>query len=124
MSKIIINSRVFSKNEEETLSNIFAIKKDEKITYNYKNTSVNIIMLQNKVFITRENNDMMLNLEFEKNKTLVSAYLIKDLNIEVKVETKTKKLMIDSNSIVVEYDLFMNGEYSDSFIYNLEWRDL
>ena len=42
MSKIIINSNVFSKKEEERLTSVLAILKDGKI--NYRNDGVNVII--------------------------------------------------------------------------------
>ena len=67
---------------------------------------------------------MVLTLEFEENKTLTTKYLIKELGISIKVETKTKRLLINNNSFEIEYELFMNGEFSDTFNYNLEWSEL
>ncbi len=124
MSKIIINSNVFSKNEEERLTSVLAILKDGKI--NYKNNGINvcITLLKDKIILVRENDDMKLTLEFENNKTLTTKYIIKQLGIEVRVETKTKRLIINNNGFEIEYELFMNGEFSDSFNYDLEWRDL
>lgn len=124
MSKIIINSNVFSKNEEERLTSVLAILKDGKI--NYRNDGVNVIitLLKDKIILVRENDSMVLTLEFEENKTLTTKYLIKELGISIKVETKTKRLLINNNSFEIEYELFMNGEFSDTFSYNLEWSEL
>lgn len=124
MSKIIINSNVFSKNEEERLTSVLAILKDGKI--NYRNDGVNVIitLLKDKIILVRENDSMVLTLEFEENKTLTTKYLIKELGISIKVETKTKRLLINNNSFEIEYELFMNGEFSDTFNYNLEWSEL
>lgn len=124
MSKIIINSNVFSKNERERLNNVKAILKDGKITYKKDDINVSITLLKDKIILIRENDDMRLNLEFEKNKTLTTKYVIKELGIEIKVETKTKKLLINNNSFEIEYELFMNGEFSDNFNYSVEWSDL
>ncbi len=124
MSKIIINSCVFSKNEEERLTNVKAILKDGKINYKNDGVSVSITLLKDMIILTRENDDMRLNLEFEENKTLATKYVIKELGIEIKVETKTKKLFINNNSFEIEYELFMNGEFSDNFTYSVEWSDL
>ena len=33
-------------------------------------------------------------------------------------------VIINDNNLMIEYDLFMNGEFSDSFKYELEWSDL
>lgn len=124
MSKIMINGRVFSKNDEELIDNVKAVYKDNVIAYNLNGIMVKITTFPDKLLITRENDDMKLNLEFEENKRLVGKYLIKDLGLNVKVETKTKKLIMNDNNLKVEYDLFMNEEFSDSFTFNLEWSDL
>ena len=67
---------------------------------------------------------MKIYLEFEKNKSIITKYVIKDLGIELKLESITKELVINDNNIIIEYDLYMNGEFSDRFKYELEWRDL
>lgn len=124
MSKIVINSNVVSKGEKERLTNIKAILKDGKI--NYKNNGVNVIitLLNKKIILVRKNDNMKLTLEFEKDKTLVTKYVIKELGIKVKVETKTKKLLINNNGFEIEYELYMNGEFSDTFNFKMEWSEL
>ena len=124
MSKIMINGNVFSSNDKEYIKDIKAIKKDNTITYSKDGIKVKIQLLDNKVLLERENDNMKLNLEFEESKKLVSKYVIKDLNLNIKIETKTNRLMIDKNIIKAQYDLFMNGEFSDNFIFELEWSEL
>lgn len=123
MSKIIINSSVFSKDEKEQLTNIKAILKDGKINYKKDNVTVSITILNGKIILLRENDDMKLSLEFEKNKTLTTKYVIKDLGLEMKVDVKTKKLLINNNSFEIEYELFINDEFSDTFNYSVEWSE-
>lgn len=123
MSKIIINSSVFSKGGKEQLTNIKAILKDGKINYKKDNVTVSITILNGKIILLRENDDMKLSLEFEKNKTLTTKYVIKDLGLEMKVDVKTKKLLINNNSFEIEYELFINDEFSDTFNYSVEWSE-
>ena len=124
MSKIMINGNVFSSNDNEYIKDIKAIRKDNTITYSKDGIKVKIQLLDNKVLLERENDNMKLNLEFEESKKLVSKYVIKDLNLNIKIETKTNRLIIDKNIIKAQYDLFMNGEFSDNFIFELEWSEL
>ena len=124
MSKIMINGNVFSSNDKEYIKDIKAIKKDNTISYSKDGIKVKIQLLDNKVLLERENDNMKLNLEFEESKKLVSKYVIKDLNLNIKIETKTNRLIIDKNIIKAQYDLFMNGEFSDNFIFELEWSEL
>lgn len=122
MSKITLSYKIFSSSSNEEKENIRAIKNDNNITYKLDGIKVNITILNNNIMIKRESNDMELNLEFQNNKSIITSYHIKDLNINIKVETKTKKLVINQNSILINYDLYMNDEFSDNFQYELEWR--
>lgn len=122
MSKITLSYKIFSSSSNEEKENIRAIKNDNNITYKLDGIKVNITILNNNIMIKRESNDMELNLEFQNNKSIITSYYTKDLNINIKVETKTKKLVINQNSILINYDLYMNDEFSDNFQYELEWR--
>lgn len=124
MSKIIVNHEVISSGDKSLLNEIKALKKDDEITYFDNDVKVSLKVLNNRILLTRENDEFKINLEFEENKNLVTDYVIKDMGLKVKLETKTKKVVIKDESIYVSYDLFMNGSFSDSFTYKLEWRDL
>lgn len=124
MSKIIINERISSSNGEENINNKKAILKDNKISYDRNGFIMNIKFEDEKLFITRENKDIKIDLEFKKNQSLITKYLIKDINAIIKLETITKELFILDNKIYIKYDLYMNEEFSDNFIFELEWRDI
>lgn len=124
MSKIIVNHEVISSEDKSLLNEIKALKKDNEITYFDNDVKVSLKILKNKILLTRENDKFKINLEFEENKSLITDYVIKDLGLKVKLETKTKKVVINDESIYVSYDLFMNDSFSDSFTYKLEWRGL
>lgn len=124
MSKIIVNHNIKSTLENEEIKNKKGILKDNTITYNYARIMISVKIFKNKVFLERENEDVKICLEFEENKSIVTKYVIKDMKLEIKLESKTKKLIINDHNIEVEYDLFMNGEFSDSFKYEVEWSDL
>ena len=119
MSKIIVNHNIKSTSSLEVVKDKKGILKDNIITYNHDGAMIKLKLLENKIFFERENKDVKIYLEFEKTK-----YIIKDLKIEIKLETKTKNIIINDNNLMIEYDLFMNGEFSDSFKYELEWSDL
>ncbi len=124
MSKIIVNHNIKSTSSLEVVKDKKGILKDNIITYNHNGVMIRLKLLENKIFFERENNDVKIYLEFEKNKSIITKYVIKDMGIEIKLESKTKNLIINDNKIMVEYDLFMNGEFSDSFKYEVEWSDL
>ena len=124
MPKVIINSSVISSSDKEIIKNKKAVLKDNIINYNNDNVNVSVNIDNNIVILKRENNEMKITLEFKKGKKTNSFYDIKPLNIRIKVTVETKDLIITNNSLSVRYDLYMNKEFSDSFNYNLEWRDL
>lgn len=124
MSKIIINHQIKSTSSKELLKDKKAILKDEFITYSSDGIINNIEINKDKVFLTRENKDMKITLEFELNKSLISKYFIKDIKTEIILKTITNKLVIDENKLFIKYDLYMNNEFSDSFEFSLEWRCL
>ena len=124
MSKIIVNHNIKSTSSLEVVKDKKGILKDNIITYNHNGVMIRLKLLENKIFFERENKDVKIYLEFEKNKSIITKYVIKDMGIEIKLESITKNLIINDNKIMVEYDLFMNGEFSDSFKYELEWSDL
>ena len=94
MSKIIVNHEVISSEDKSLLNEIKALKKDDEITYFDNDVKVSLKVLNNRILLTRENDEFKINLEFEENKNLVTDYVIKDLGLKVKLETKTKKVVI------------------------------
>lgn len=124
MSKIKINSVVLGKETAKYEISTNGIKKDNIITYKDDSSLVNITVQDDTVSIKRENNEMIQNLKFEKYKQNLTNYYIKDLKMDVILKTITKNLKISNNNIRIEYDLFMNDEFSDTFTFALEWSDL
>ena len=122
MSKITLNYSIFSPSNKEVKKNIVGEKKDNLIEYTLDNMWVKISIFKHKIILNRESDDIKLSLEFEDGKSLITNYYIKDLNINIKVKTITKKLTIKDNGIDVMYDLYMNDEFSDNFDLKYEWR--
>ncbi len=124
MSKIIINEQINSSNGKENINNKKAILKDNKISYERNGFIMKIIIDDEKIYVIRENNNVKINLEFKKDQSLTTKYIIKDMNTNVDLKTVTKKLSIQDNRICIEYDLYMNDKFSDNFEFKLEWRNL
>lgn len=123
MSKINIRSIVLGQTTEEEDIFVSGIKKENKILYNYGGINVSLELFLNTITLVRENDEMKLTLKFENDKSIVTSYYIKPINIMMKVETRTKLLEISENSFKVEYELYMNDDFSDLFTYTLKWRD-
>lgn len=90
-----------------------------KIIYKENNISVIIIKLKNKLEIIRECSDYKIRLIFDSKKRTNSVYNLFGANKDFFLETITKKLIINSNNIVVEYELEGN-----KFLYLLQIGDM
>ena len=85
---------------------------------------MNIFISGNDVVIKRENSDMLIELFFKDNKMMNGKYNIKKVNSYIEVKTKTHNMTKNKKSIIIEYDLYIEDEYDDSYVYKLEWSDL
>lgn len=123
MAKISIYSKIYGVESDEHITEAQGIKNNNTISFNDNGTLIKLIIDENKVNIVRENNEMKLSLEFEENNDILTDYIIKELNVTMKVKTITKKLLICKNNLYIEYDLYINDEHSDNFVYYLEWSE-
>ena len=124
MAKIVINSKIISKDNEITEFNVNGILKDNKITYYEEKSIVSILVCPKEIFLVKEDEEKKLELNFKKGKITHTNYLIKDLNFNINISTKTNEFKLLDNGFIIKYELYMNGELSDVFKYTLEWRDL
>lgn len=86
-------------------TNTTAIVGEDAIKYREKDILVVLKQDSNTLFLTRENNEYQLNLEFQENKKTLGSYLLKDNNIMLELEILTKDLKIDKNTIYIMYEL-------------------
>ena len=122
MSKIVINSFIKSNTTNEAISNKKVIKKGNIISFYHDGVNNKIEIKDEKVKLTRDSKESLIILEFEKNKIIGGIYKVKELNINMNIKTVTKDLVMKENGFKIEYDLFINDVYSDSFIYEFDWR--
>ena len=123
MPKIIINSSVISADSTELIHAKKAILNDRQIKYNYDDINVLVNIKEDSVTLRRYNDEMDITLNFKRNNKLEGSYIIKSLNLKINILVYTKKLIINKKNIHINYDLYMNNEYSNNFTYDLEWRD-
>lgn len=123
MSKIKIESKISSNVYKELLTSCYGIKNDNLITYKDSSAFINILLSKNSISIKRENKEFILELVFKKDSKKQGNYFIKDIKLNFDVYTKTKNLIINSNKIFIEYELYIKDELSDCFSYTLEWSD-
>ena len=124
MAKIIVNSSVRSTDSKEIIEDKKAIIKDDKITYHHNGVTTSVNLSKDMVILSREDEEKRFILKFINKKQTKSFYEIISLNSKMDLIVDTKKLDINSNSLFIKYDLYLNNQFVDSFSYNLEWRDL
>ena len=118
MGKIKLKASLVS--EEENLNiETTGIKTGNKIVYKENNIKVTILIFNNKIEMNRACNEYKINLVFEKNKETISKYNVFGIPKEFLLETKTKKLEISENEIIINYNLEGND-----FKYHLEVEDI
>lgn len=104
MSKINLKAKLIS--EEENLDiKVSGIKIDNKIVYKENNITVTILILNNKIEMTRTCNEYKINLIFEKDKKTISTYQVFGMPKKFELQTITKKLIINEREIKIDYDL-------------------
>ena len=116
MSKIDIFATLKSK-EEMARYKGKGIKNKNKIIYIEDNTKT-VINLEDIITIERKK-DYYLKINLKKHKKLKGEYITHYGNL--KIETYTKDIKINQNKIKVTYDLYINEQLIDTFIYNLEY---
>ena len=124
MSKIKIKWSINSVSSKSIKNYTNGIINNNIITYKDNNCLVNLFVENNIVKLIRECDEFNQELIFELDTNHISSYYIKDMNLEVKLETLTNKLNIKDNKISIEYDLYMNDEFSDTFKYIIEWEKI
>ena len=124
MSKIKIKWSINSVNSKSNKNYTNGIINNNMITYKDNTCLVNLFIENNIVKLRRECDEFNQELIFELDNNHMSSYYIKDMNLEVKLETLTNKLNIKDNKISIEYDLYMNDEFSDTFRYIIEWEKI
>jgi hypothetical protein len=106
---------VLETENEKLNNNTLGIITDNTIKYNDNNIIVVVKYDNNRVVITRENDEYQLEMIFEKDKTINGNYLLKENNVNLKLEILTKDLNIEENKIEITY--ILNDELRNYRLY-------
>ena len=124
MSKIIIKSTIKSSDNIDEVKDKKALYINNKITYDDNGVNTSVEIMYDEVILTRESSDTKVFLYFNKYQKRKSIYELKTHNLKMDILVDTKDLLIEDKKINVIYDLYINDEFSDTFVYELEWSDL
>ncbi len=120
----LVSFNIQNKDEEIKKENIQGKYKDNKLSFKYDNESIKLDILKDNIIMEKENNDSTLSFNFVLNKKTESSYLIKDLNLYIDTKVLTNKLLIEDNRIYIEYELYLQDEYSGNFIYEVNIKEV
>ena len=117
---IKIKLKGYLKNVNENKTEIIdtsAIKRNNTICYTKDNTKHNIIIENDKIVLSRNNEEYSYELIFQKNKEYISEYYIKKLNTSINIRIITNNLIVDDNKIEIKYKIIDSEE---EYIYFIE----
>lgn len=125
MSKVLLSHTIKSKENMEDKKDIKGYIKDNVLTYKYDDNKIVLDLSNNDcISFKKEDKDSILNITFDINTFKKSEYIFTDINKKLIIKCITKNIIKKEKYLYIEYDLYISGEYSDSFTYELEWRDL
>ena len=89
--------------------------KKNRLSYVYDNYKYTLIIESNeKAILIRENNEIKSIINFTKNKTKQSNYILKNENITLDIDITTLVIEIDNNAIKIDY---LVNDSNDKFEY-------
>jgi len=120
--RVKIKNYILNKNTNNSESfKTTGIFSKNNIKYKNEDTSYQIKLQKEKVILIRENKNFYNIIEFCENKTKKSIYNVKENNISIEINIKTKNLKIEKNKIEIEYEIIDSKE---NFIYKIEMEDI
>ncbi len=125
MQKCYIDYIIKNNDENIKKNNILAhYKKNKNIDFKDEDSKFNINIEKDKIILKKETNDSLIIFEFIENKKTQTKYYIKELNFYIDTEIITNLLIINTNEIIIEYELWISGEYTGKFQFNINIKEL
>lgn len=120
MKKVNLNVKLISnesKMDEKLIGNI--IQESKEITYQDKDElETRVKFNYEKNLLIRENDNLLLEYKFIKNKLTKGLITIKDLNQTIEIEIKTLNIKNEKNYIEIEYIL-----ENEKYLYIISMED-
>lgn len=124
MKKIYIDYIINNNDEIVKKENLEAKYKENeylKIIDNEEN--INISFNNGNIIMERDSSDSNIIFNFILNKETESKYFIKDLNFYIDTKVKTNNIKVDNNKLLIEYELYLQDEYSGKFKYEITMKE-
>lgn len=124
MAKIKIKTSLNTINEISANINneIFGEINNNEIIYNEGEIKVIISILDDKITMSRINDDYVIRMEFIKDSITEGLYDIKDVNAKFNLAVETNELTIEDGKIFINYHLNLNNEDMGIFKFKLDYE--
>lgn len=121
MSNVKIDFKIKNNDDEFVYRNIKGFKDKNSLNFEHEGNKFNFD-LDNSI-LKKENNESILILNFKKDKKTDSNYYIKEIDLYIDTKVLTKSLIIDNNSVKIEYELWLNDEYTGKYLYEMKIKE-
>lgn len=124
MAKIKIKTSLNTINEmSANISNEIIGEIDDKaIIYNEGDIKVIIEILEDKITMSRINDDYIIKMPFIRDSITEGLYDIKDINAKFNLAVETNELIIEEGKIFIDYHLNLNNEDMGVFRFQLDYE--
>lgn len=120
------NIDFFIKNNDEELNkkNIEGILNNNILSFNSDNDIFSIDINNDNIIMKKENNDSLMIFNFKKDEETETKYYIKELNFYIDTKILTNNIKKESESLLIEYELWLSNEYTGKFRYEILMKEL
>lgn len=124
MSKIKIKTSLNTINEMSAniQNEIVGEFNDNEIMYNEGDIKVIINIFDDKISMSRINDDYVIKMDFIKESITEGTYDIKDVNAKFNLAVETNELVIEEKRLFVNYHLNLNNEDMGVFKFELTYE--
>lgn len=124
MSKIKIKTSLNTINEMSAniQNEIVGEFNDNEIMYNEGDIKVFINLYDDKISMSRINDDYIIKMDFVNGSITEGTYDIKDVNAKFNLAVETNELIIEDKKIFVNYHLNLNNEDMGVFKFELTYE--
>ena len=109
------------KNNEENIEkkDLKAIKTDNTVSYEDDNERIKLIINNKDIIMEKDNLSSTITMNFKNNEKTKGKYLIKPLNSYLDMTINTEVLEISDSKIYIEYEIWLEEEYTGKFKYEV-----
>ena len=122
--KCFIDHKIQNNEENIQKENIKAIYNDNKLSYKDENDSIKLTINTDNIVMVKDNLTSTITFNFKQGKKEESQYFIKLLNSYINMTVNTRILEISTYRIYIEYEIWLEDEYSGIFKYELIIKEM